>query len=460
MPALAANAPTQEPEDRGARHLQEVLRSECFKRASALRSLLVYLWENRLNEISEYAIAVEALGRSPNFESKVDASVRVQISRLRQFLARYYESEGRHAAERLVIPVGTHQLQLVQALPEGADEEPDPEAEIHPGVSGDPLVASSRPDFLVPLLSGIIVLLVFCLGWLLWPSLHNGNRPALAAKQELPLFWRGFLDNGKPTRIVLPTPIFFTWGPPENQRVLMARDVSVNDFNKLQPSSEIAVLEKKLGKPRPWRNYTVASDTFASLRLARFFDSYGVRSSISSADESPRGIIDHENIIVFGTPSSMADFQPDIERLSFQLAPYPFERYVLDKHLPPGSPGEFPAVQESASRTVAPGIIALLPRGSEGGRILIVQGLQTMALISYLISEEGMSEISRAQAQHGNYPYFEAVILSEVNAGNPIQSRMVAYRPFKGTSTSNQIADAFPSPTAPTQDFFIGSGSH
>lgn len=193
--------------------------------------------------------------------------------------------------------------------------------------------------------------------------------------------------------------------------------------------------------------------------LARFFDSYGVQSSISSADESPHGIIDHENIIVFGTPSSMADFQSDLDRLSYRLAPYPFERYVVDTHQPHGSPGEFPAVQESASRTVAPGIIALLPRGSEGGRILIVQGLQTMALISYLTSDEGMSEITRAQAKQGNN-YFEAVVLSEVNAGNPIQSRMVAFRTYKGSHTSNQIADASPSPVAEDQNFFIDSANH
>ena len=59
-----------------------------------------------------------------------------------------------------------------------------------------------------------------------------------------------------------------------------------------------------------------------------------------------------------------------------------------------------------------------------------MQGLQTTALISYLISEEGMREITRAQSEGGNSPFFEAVVLSEVNAGNPIQSRLVAFRPF------------------------------
>lgn len=186
--------------------------------------------------------------------------------------------------------MGTHQIQLAPVLPDPGGDQVEKPTALHQVAPEDPLptplAAQVSPaatrGFLVPLLSSIIVLLVFCLGWLLWSSLHSGSRTVQAATHELPLFWRTFLDNGKPTRIVLPTPVFFAWGPPANRHVLMARDVSVNEFNKLDQSVEISALEKKLGKPGPWRNYTVASDTFASLRLARFFDSYGVQNSISS----------------------------------------------------------------------------------------------------------------------------------------------------------------------------------
>ncbi len=469
MSAFAEDPVSSEPQDPGSRHLQEVLRSECFKRAPSLRNLLVYLWQNREKEISEYAIAVDALGRNRNFESRIDASVRVQISRIRQFLARYYESEGRHSTERLVIPMGTHQIQMVARVPDGEPEDHEPESATHQAVSNAhhatlvlvPPPAGASGRFLVPLGGTIIVLLVFSLGWLLWPLLHPGYKLAAPPKPDLPPFWKAFMDNGKPTRIVLPTPLFFVWGPPSQKYSVFARDLSVNDFEQSDKSPEISALERKIGKPQPWRSYTVASDTFASLQLARFFDRYGVQTSISSATDSPQQIIDHENIIVFGTPSSMTDFQPELDRLSFQLGPYPNERYVIDKRLPRGSPGEFPAVQESASRTLEPGIIALLPGGSPGSRILIVQGLQTMALISYLISEGGMQEITRVRAEHGNSLYFEAVVFSEVNAGNPIQSRLVAFRAFKvSTRQSNHVAVATISDGAGSQNLFIGSAKH
>ena len=431
----------------GLKHLEEVLQSECFKRATTLRGLLLYLWKNRGNEISEYAIAVDALGRNRDFESKIDASVRVQISRLRQFLTKYYESEGRRSAARLVIPLGTHQIQLIEVVPknEALDVRPTPLGN-YAGMDGAIVhlppapQAPRRGRVLIPVLGAIIAMLAGCIGWLLWHS-HPDVKNTVLARQELPPFWKTFMDNGKPTRIVLPTPIFFSWGPPVRENTLFVRDISVNEFENWEQSAQLVELEKRWGKPQPWQNYTVASDTFASLRLARFFDSYGIQTSMSSAYESPHGIIDHENIVTFGTASSLAAYHSYLDQLSFKMALH--ERYIVDRHLPAGSPGVFPQLQESASRIVTPGIIALLPRGSSGSRILILQGIQTTALISYLTSDGGMREIMQVQAEQGNSPYFEAVVLSEVNEGNPIQSRLVAFRRFsRSSSPPHQLAEA------------------
>jgi DNA-binding response OmpR family regulator len=73
------------------------LKSRSFDRAAASRQLLTYLWVHQKEELSEYALAVEALGRRPDFAPKIDATVRVQISRLRQRLHDFYQSyEAQH----------------------------------------------------------------------------------------------------------------------------------------------------------------------------------------------------------------------------------------------------------------------------------------------------------------------------------------------------------------------------
>ncbi len=60
---------------------------------------------------------------------------------------------------------------------------------------------------------------------------------------------------------------------------------------------------------------------------------------------------------------------------------------------------------------------------------MLVQGTDTMAIIAYLTSDEGMREIIDA-TRGMKSPYFEAVILSEVNRGTPLKSRLGAVRPF------------------------------
>jgi hypothetical protein len=90
---------------------------------------------------------------------------------------------------------------------------------------------------------------------------------------------------------------------------------------------------------------------------------------------------------------------------------------------------------EHKERAVMPGIVALLPRNSSGSRILLLQSEQTTALIAYLISDEGMRELSKALAGTRS-PFFEAVVLSEVNGDNPIQNRLVAFRSVPSSPAS------------------------
>jgi hypothetical protein len=99
-------------EDRRAA-LTAVLESKEFSRAPALAKLLKYLCEKtfdgRVYEIKEFSIATEVYGRTEDFGEKRDSVVRVEVSRLRKRLLKYYEGEGAHHSLRIVIPAGTYQ---------------------------------------------------------------------------------------------------------------------------------------------------------------------------------------------------------------------------------------------------------------------------------------------------------------------------------------------------------------
>ena len=96
-------------------HVQRMLHSRHFLRAETQRRLLAYLYEHRSENVSEYALATDALGRSVSFDPAVDASVRVQISRLRRKLKDYYLAEPSEP-ELLSIPTGTHQLEAANTI--------------------------------------------------------------------------------------------------------------------------------------------------------------------------------------------------------------------------------------------------------------------------------------------------------------------------------------------------------
>lgn len=92
--------------------LQAVLHSEAFQRAPTLGLVLAYIcekyFEGSAEQIKEYNIAVEALGRPPDFDQKRDSIVRVEAHRLRKRLREYYESEGRDHAIQIELPLGAY----------------------------------------------------------------------------------------------------------------------------------------------------------------------------------------------------------------------------------------------------------------------------------------------------------------------------------------------------------------
>jgi len=100
-----------------------LLASGIFSRAPNLAHLLKYVcdkyFDGAAEEIKEYNIAVEALGRRPEFDQKRDSIVRVEAHRLRKRLREYYESEGALHELHIEIPSGQYTPKFVLVNHEG-----------------------------------------------------------------------------------------------------------------------------------------------------------------------------------------------------------------------------------------------------------------------------------------------------------------------------------------------------
>ncbi len=99
------------------RELETILGSGIFDRAPNLEQLLTYVcgkyFDGAVNEIKEYSIAVDALGRPADFDQKRDSIVRVEAHRLRKRLRDYYEADGARHQIRIEIPAGQYAPRFV-----------------------------------------------------------------------------------------------------------------------------------------------------------------------------------------------------------------------------------------------------------------------------------------------------------------------------------------------------------
>lgn len=117
--------------------LELVLKSNAFSRADQLRSFLRFIGEMELegkaDEITEYLIAVKALGRANDFSALEDSCVRVMARSLRQKLEEFYFHEKPEAEIRIELAKGSYHPRFVRvekgpapAPPEIRPEKPAP----------------------------------------------------------------------------------------------------------------------------------------------------------------------------------------------------------------------------------------------------------------------------------------------------------------------------------------------
>lgn len=384
--------------------LDVIASSNCFAKAPALRRLLVYLWEHRGEDISEYAIAVDVLSKRPHFDPKVDASVRVHISRLRQKLREYFDDEGRHLPFRVVIPQGTHAIQLEAVAPEPASR-----------VWLRRLRASWAP------LAGVALLLVSA--WLWQDARHaRAELAKLQGTLELPAVWKTILKPGRLTRIIYPIPVFYHWD------TLRMRDVRVNHPDGWKTSVTLKPYVEKLGPPAISQSYTVSTDTMAAIQLTRFLSSHGRALEVAPTVSLSLDQYGNDNLIFLGIPPTNAQLSAYLENLSFRLQDG--SGTVTNRRPEAGEPAVFrPRRTDIAGGgTENYGVLAVLPGHAPGTSLMLIMGMQTSAITTLVTSPHGIDECTRRWKMAGSPEHFEAVVRTIAVGTTTKSTEIVALR--------------------------------
>jgi hypothetical protein len=185
--------------------LDAVLASGFLGRNNNLVRLLTFVcekyFEGETNEIKEYSIALQALGRPQNFDPQVDTIVRVTAHTLRKRLDEFYRSEGALHTIQICLPPGHYVPNFVRkselepggngrglfnppVSPPPDDSSPaEPRQKTSVPFAPEPFVERTRISEAetadkpkqIALLSGLVIILV-CLASLGWYFGRSRNR--------------------------------------------------------------------------------------------------------------------------------------------------------------------------------------------------------------------------------------------------------------------------------------------
>jgi hypothetical protein len=226
--------------------LKRILASRQFSSADSLRRILQYLceraWESPEAHPKEYDIAVNALGRPPSFDPKIDPIVRVSIASVRERLHAFYEGEGRHEPLRLTIPKGQYRA-------------------------------------------------VFARG-----AATLSAEGAEARSPALETFWRPYLTGRRENILIFTELLFF-----RNDAGNFVRNIFVNDLRGGAEEMKARLAGEDFDGYKPTFHFVSAGEMHCLLALVRAFAALGVKLETKNSRFSSWNLLRQANLILLGS---------------------------------------------------------------------------------------------------------------------------------------------------------------
>jgi hypothetical protein len=395
----------------------KIINSDVLRGSESLCQLLGYLASHSLADqgtpVKEYQIATEVFGRSADFDSRLDSTVRVQTSRLRAKLAEYYAGPGAQDPVIIEIPRGAYSVTVhARAVPAEAVAQPAaPSAEGHPP---EPAPVVRRDPYKIA-----VWMLAICCGGLLWSlayALRTRPVPIAEVRAEVPAplkaFWRVFVDAPERTWVVFSNAEFV--GRPET------------GLRYLDPAKD--------KRDAIFDHYTGIGEVMAIHELDQLFSQFrhGVlvkRGRLLAMDD-----VKNNDLIFVGSPSENLTLRdlPAMQEFQFRrLDSGPRKGDLRIVNLHPAA-GEQPSYFASAGLPLTEdyAVIGLMPGPTREHWVMTLAGITTIgtqAAVEYVCSSTAVEQLLKKVRRTGTeVPPFEALIRVSVSHGVPVSSQLVA----------------------------------
>lgn len=422
--------------------LETILHSQTFSRADQLKCFLKYVCEmemaGRGQELTEYLIGIEALGRPANYSPGDDSAVRTRAFALRKKLQEFYEHEQPSAALRIELPKGSYCPHFVEGQPHQKANDAGPSADqpapqlVHLPTAHGELLPTERTglrewkrSWLLPFTAGVAVTALLA-GTLYWgmrarpvsndvshgpmPIMTEAWGPLLAPNADVLL-----CVANPPAFSVLPGP----FSPPPPEAPLTGERPLPQDLYELYATRYPAKANLSLTVTT---NAAYWGDVLGALTAFKALNAAGVSPQMFPEMVTTMPTLRRRNVILVGAPA----YSPAVGRF---LEKCPLHVNYLDAIVGPATE-QSPAARYALKRdprqrlTQVFGLITVLPGESSANqqtRILIFSGVNSAgaeAAAEFFSSPEHLLELKNElkKAGHDTFPpAYQVVVRAETD---------------------------------------------
>ena len=414
--------------------IDQALTSQTLARSEKLRQLLLYICEmelaGRSNEISEYSIAVGALGRSELYSSTEDSSVRNRVFALRKKLDELYGKELREAPVRIELSKGNYCPRFVKS--DGTVPLPNPVDSVVVQTFPHPLSLQRRNSFLPGFLAGAVLAGVAALTVYFLQMSAAGPDPVLREA------WGPLFDAAANVAVV------FTVSPGLSVRPYEKMPTGFSEFRVTEtPEYLYPWYKTRHPVPHGTKLFMIPSHSQPSMgsflgatAAVRLLTKSGASFEVMPETLLPFGATRNRNLILFGT----AENSDSMRRL---LAKAPFEirfdektgDYIVAER--DGARRVFSSKRDANGKLVeAYGLLTVLPsEGSDGRRrTVLISGTYSAAVSAatdFFCSPAKMREFQEILVRDGQRSFpvaYQLVIQATTDHVLPLGSRYATHR--------------------------------
>lgn len=449
--------------------VQRIVGSNTFRSAPTLQMLLRFLatkaLEEHPEEIKEYTIGVEALGRRQDFDPKTDPIVRVQVYRLRQKLKEYYDVEGSRDSVVIEIPRGHYlpRFELITPLPSALHTVPAPRTEStrEPETADKQSSSASRRSPILLLIAAAIAVMGFAAGF--WTDHHRNaiqqDGRVVSARVPSPndavnAFWSPFLEEDSSPIIAYADAIFLLDGSSDLFRYRRGasddRGAPV-DLHVARQYASNPGLVARAGALYYDNGYTGTGELQAVAMLTMLFTEMGATPTVESSYDITTSDLKQHNVILLGSPFqnvAVEQLPPSGDFLFVDPASLHdlWSGRIVNSHPRPNEKPVYQTERDPVTQILKAdyALISFEPGVVPGRHIVNLGGLDTTGTegaVMLATSKSGVEELMKglaemnAASRKDKVPAFQALVRVNLEKGYQVlNNQLLALHPIEGDS--------------------------